>query len=181
MQSTNCAVLLDISYIQMLIPNGFTRLSTSPILLALLDLIFFPVSIISRASGSPTWRNHDNYQNKKNSIAIMFVLVPGLKISMSHSTTQFIWRDINQKSWQACTCWPLLWKSTTTCVQFFSFKMIANGIWSVRSCLNAGRTLLDMSKLRWLDTVFQGQYRPSLSINYVTINKVLEKLPPQLY
>ena len=35
--------------------------------------------------------------------------------------------------------------------------------------------------LRWLDTVFQGQYLPSLSINYVGINKVLEKLPPQLY
>ena len=26
--------------------------------------------------------------------------------------------------------------------------------------------------------VFQGQYLPSLSINYVTINKDLEKLPP---
>ena len=36
-------------------------------------------------------------------------------------------------------------------------------------------------KLRWLDTVFQGQYLPSLSINYVAINRVLEKLPPQLY
>ena len=35
--------------------------------------------------------------------------------------------------------------------------------------------------LRWLDTVFQGQYLPSLSINYVAINKVFEKLPPQLY
>ena len=35
--------------------------------------------------------------------------------------------------------------------------------------------------LRWLDTVFQGQYLPSLSINFVAINKVLEKLPPQLY
>ena len=35
--------------------------------------------------------------------------------------------------------------------------------------------------LRWLDTVFQGQYLPSLSINYVAINKVLEKLPIQLY
>ena len=32
--------------------------------------------------------------------------------------------------------------------------------------------------LRWLDTVFQGQYLPSLSINYVAKNKVLEKLPP---
>ena len=36
-------------------------------------------------------------------------------------------------------------------------------------------------ELRWLDTVFQGQYLPSLRINYVAINKVLEKLPPQLY
>ena len=35
--------------------------------------------------------------------------------------------------------------------------------------------------LRWLDTVFQGQYLPSLSINYVAKNKVLEKMPPQLY
>ena len=35
--------------------------------------------------------------------------------------------------------------------------------------------------LWWLDTVFQGQYLPSLSINYVSKNKVLEKLPPQLY
>ena len=34
---------------------------------------------------------------------------------------------------------------------------------------------------KWLDTVFQGQYLPSLSINYVPINKHLEKLPPQLY
>ena len=28
--------------------------------------------------------------------------------------------------------------------------------------------------LRWLDTVFQGQYLPSLSINNVAINKDLE-------
>ena len=32
------------------------------------------------------------------------------------------------------------------------------------------------SNLRWLDTVFQGQYLPSLSISYVAINKVLEKI-----
>ena len=37
------------------------------------------------------------------------------------------------------------------------------------------------SALRWLVTVFQSQYLPSLSINYVAINKVLEKLPTQLY
>ena len=45
------------------------------------------------------------------------------------------------------------------------------------------RTLykVDRAPLRWLDTVFQGQYLPSLSIYYVAINKVLEKLPPQLY
>ena len=39
---------------------------------------------------------------------------------------------------------------------------------------------LSLLALRWLDTVFQGQYLPSLSINYVAINKDLEKLPPQL-
>ena len=44
-------------------------------------------------------------------------------------------------------------------------------------CNNIGRTGI----WKWLDTVFQGQYLPSLSINYVAINKVLEKLPPQLY
>ena len=38
-----------------------------------------------------------------------------------------------------------------------------------------------LTQLRWLDTVFQGQYLPSLSINYVAINKVLKKLPPQLF
>ena len=44
-------------------------------------------------------------------------------------------------------------------------------------CNNIGRTGI----WKWLDTVFQGQYLPSLSINYVAINKHLEKLPPQLY
>ena len=29
--------------------------------------------------------------------------------------------------------------------------------------------------------VFQGQYLPSLSVNYVAISKDLEKLTPQLY
>ena len=29
--------------------------------------------------------------------------------------------------------------------------------------------------LRWLDTVFQGQYLPCLSVNYVAINKDLDK------
>ena len=38
-----------------------------------------------------------------------------------------------------------------------------------------------MAFLRWLDIVFQGQYLPSLSVNYVAINKDLEKLTPQLY
>ena len=37
------------------------------------------------------------------------------------------------------------------------------------------------TSLRWLDTVFQVQYLSSMSINYVAISKVLEKLPPQLY
>ena len=38
-----------------------------------------------------------------------------------------------------------------------------------------------MARLSWLDTVFQGQYLPSVSINYVAMNKDLEKLPPKLY
>ena len=37
----------------------------------------------------------------------------------------------------------------------------------------------NVTHLRWLGAVFQGQYLPSLSINYVAINKDLEKLPPQ--
>ena len=35
--------------------------------------------------------------------------------------------------------------------------------------------IINKLELRWLDTVLQGQYLPSLSINYVAINKVLEK------
>ena len=37
------------------------------------------------------------------------------------------------------------------------------------------------SSLRWLDRVFQGLYLPSLPIDYVAINKDLEKLSAQLY
>ena len=46
---------------------------------------------------------------------------------------------------------------------------------------NHNKGIVLLIGLRWLDTVFQDQYLPSLSINYVAINKVLEKLPPQLY
>ena len=35
--------------------------------------------------------------------------------------------------------------------------------------------------LRWLDTVFQGQYLLNLSINYVAITKDFEKLLRQLH
>ena len=44
-------------------------------------------------------------------------------------------------------------------------------------CNNIGHT----GRWKWLHTVFQGQYRPSLSINYVAINEHLKKLPPQMY
>ena len=37
------------------------------------------------------------------------------------------------------------------------------------------------SSLRWLDRVFQGQYLPSLRIDYVAINDHLKKLSAQLY
>ena len=43
------------------------------------------------------------------------------------------------------------------------------------------RIFLNVFFLRWLDTVCQGQYLPSLSVNYDAINKDLEKLTPQLY
>ena len=39
-------------------------------------------------------------------------------------------------------------------------------------CNKIGRTGI----WKWLDTVFQGQYLPSLSINYVATNKHLEKI-----
>ena len=42
-------------------------------------------------------------------------------------------------------------------------------------------TVLVFLEQRWLYRVFRGQYLRSLSINYVAINKELEKLLPQLY
>ena len=54
----------------------------------------------------------------------------------------------------------------------------------LETCLliaEADRVVSSCDVLRWLDTAIQGQYLISLSINYVAINKVLEKLPPQLY
>ena len=39
----------------------------------------------------------------------------------------------------------------------------------------------NVSILRWLDTVFLSEYLSRLSVNYVAINKDLEKLTPQLY
>ena len=38
-----------------------------------------------------------------------------------------------------------------------------------------------MSTLRWLDWIFQRGYPPSLSINYVTMSKDMEKRLGQLY
>ena len=39
----------------------------------------------------------------------------------------------------------------------------------------------NITVLRWLDTVFLSEYLSCLSVNYVAINKDLEKLTPQLY
>ena len=47
--------------------------------------------------------------------------------------------------------------------------------------LNFICSILGVFRLRWLDIVFQGQYLPSLSVNYVAISKDLEKLTTQLY
>ena len=35
--------------------------------------------------------------------------------------------------------------------------------------------------LRWLDWIFSGGYLPSLSVNYVSMSKDIEKRVPQLY
>ena len=54
-------------------------------------------------------------------------------------------------------------------------NIIGPGIISsgTRSFLTVTETLAGtLVGLRWLDTVFQDQYLPSLSINYVAINKV---------
>ena len=43
------------------------------------------------------------------------------------------------------------------------------------------RNVVKLQCLRWLDTVFESEHLPRLSVNYVAINKDLEKLTPQLY
>ena len=84
------------------------------------------------------------------------------------------------------TCW-------TICIEGYqkenaltgSYICLENGEWEGEgtTCVRKDCGSLDqvIVSLRWLDTVFHGQYLPSLSINYVAKNKVLEKLPPQLY
>ena len=42
-------------------------------------------------------------------------------------------------------------------------------------------TDFDSEHLRWLDWIFLGGYLPSLSIDYVAMNKDREKRLPQLY
>ena len=56
-------------------------------------------------------------------------------------------------------------------------------IFTKQSKRNEGHTMQQHRTGIWkcLNTVFQGQYLLSLNINYVAINKHLEKLPPQLY
>ena len=62
---------------------------------------------------------------------------------------------------------------------FFIFIFV--GFYCLDTFVPVEKVLYPFTNIRWLDTVFQGQYLPSLSIIYVAINKVLEKLPPQLY
>ena len=72
-------------------------------------------------------------------------------------------------------------KNTSMNANFITVKM-----WQQearhKTCLYTDHAYYKMAgDLRWLDIVFQGQYLPSLSVNYVAINKDLEKLTPQLY
>ena len=50
-----------------------------------------------------------------------------------------------------------------------------------RPCVKTYRNGIAVVALRWLDTVFQGQFFLSLRIKYITINNDFEKLPLQLY
>ena len=68
--------------------------------------------------------------------------------------------------------WSLKYEDWISYAQWFSFSLMCS--------YTQFRTKQNIA-LRWLGTVFQGQYLPSLSINYVAIKKVLEKLQPQLY
>ena len=60
-------------------------------------------------------------------------------------------------------------------------KSVPQGFLKVMLLEKGMKFLFVLITLRWLDTVFQDQYLPSLSINYFAIKKVLEKLPSQLY
>ena len=64
-----------------------------------------------------------------------------------------------------------------------NYEKLGSDLNAPQFCVDHRSTFQDSvnGDLRWLDTVFQGQYLPSLSIIYLAINKVLEKLPPQLY
>ena len=68
-------------------------------------------------------------------------------------------------------------------VWIFCFTTCAedSNLYSYLTSTLANKTNKANFVLRWLYIVFQGEYLPSLSINYVAINNVLEKLPPQLY
>ena len=69
--------------------------------------------------------------------------------------------------------WYWNWKIWYYCINIY---LQDKPLWNIRLSTQGL-----IRSLRWLDTVFQGQYLPSLSIKYVAIGKVLEKLPPQLY
>ena len=65
-----------------------------------------------------------------------------------------------------------------------NFRLVTTFLYflsTFKTFLRSGKLLWKFQDLRWLDTVFQGQYLPRLSVNYVAINKDLEKLTPQLY
>ena len=75
-------------------------------------------------------------------------------------------------------------RSTFLNFSVFNSRSVRNKIESIIDHVvenDIGLCTVTETWLRRLDTVFQGQYLPSLSVNYVAINKDLEKLTPQLY
>ena len=115
---------------------------------------------------------------------------------LSQQLPTFFWfcdrRSVAQQCWirlqtsSNINCWGhARWfdmvKDLNFCFRPFNVGYILNLISNLKPSVSCGLDNISSRLLRWLDTVFQGQYLPSLSINYVAKNKVLEKLPPQLY
>ena len=142
--------------------------------------------VLGSAKNGTSWHYCGLKSNVMNSLVHTEQLFPGLETS-THSLPFRLFfsspslREIEDDPCRPCIC---VIKLTSIKVILLNTNWNEYFITNFSSvCFNTVRlrNVIKAGYLRWLDTVFQGQYLPSLSINYVAINKVLEKLPPQLY